>query len=104
MPSEPSNQPKQHEYPRMTLRCRCGNEFNINVMRMKHKDPICCQICGEQFPVDLAEQFANALHDMFKVKHGLEKVNSGFNLAFTYKSTYKQPPAPLAFNSDDFSD
>jgi hypothetical protein len=71
-------------------------------MRFKHRESVACMICGAEFPPDLGETFAQALHDMFTVKHGLERQNSGFNLSFTYKSTFKQPPAPLAFNPDDF--
>jgi ribosomal protein S27E len=96
--------PKQHEYPRITLRCKCHNEFNINVIRLKNREPVSCQVCGEVFPTDLGEQFANALYDMFRVKHGLDKVNSGFNISFVYKSTFKQPPGPLGFLASDFPD
>jgi hypothetical protein len=92
----------QQAYPRITLHCRCDNEFNINVMRLKNSEPVLCAICGEVFPADLGQQFAQALHDMFKVKHGLEKHGSGFNLSFQYKSTFKQPPAPLPFAASDF--
>jgi hypothetical protein len=95
--------PKHHEYPRMTLRCRCHNEFNVNVMRFKNQDPVVCAICGEIFPPDLGQQLADALHDMFKVRHQLEQVGSGFNLSFVYKSTFKQPPAPLPFDPADFA-
>ena len=95
--------PKQHEYPRMTLHCRCDNEFNISVMRLKNGEPVVCPICGELFPVDLGEQFAAALHDMFKVKVELENRGCGFNMSFMYKSTFKQPPGPLPFEAGDFS-
>jgi len=91
------------KYPRMTLHCGCGNEFNINVMRFKSGEPVVCQICGDEFPKDLGEQFASALHDMFKVKYDLDKRNSGFDLSFIYKSTFKQPPAPHPFNEADFA-
>jgi hypothetical protein len=90
------------DYPRLTLHCACGNEFNINVMRFKNSEPVICQICGETFPADLGVQFANALHDLFAVKYTLKKRSSGFNIAFVYKSTFKQPPAPLGFSPEDF--
>jgi hypothetical protein len=92
-----------HHYPRMTLHCACGNEFNINVMRLKNRDPVICQICGEVFPADLGEKFANALYEMFTVKYGLEKQNSAFDISFVYKSTFKQPPAPFPFSDSDFN-
>lgn len=96
--------PDQTQFPRMTLHCHCGNEFNINVMRLKNREAVHCLICGEQFPMDLGEQFALALQEMFKVKHGLEKQDSGFDLSFIYKSTFKQPPAPYAFSPGDFGE
>jgi len=71
-------------------------------MRLKNREAVVCPICGEVFPVDLGEQFADALHNMFKVKVELEKQNCGFNLSFVYKSTFKQPPGPLAFEASDF--
>lgn len=88
----------------MTLHCDCGNEFNVNVIRLKSGDPVECQICGEHFPEDLGKRFANALQDMFAVKYELEKMDSGFDLSFVYKSTFKQPPAPHPFSADDFPD
>ena len=90
------------KYPRMTLHCGCGNEFIVNVMRFQSGQPVVCQICGDEFPKDLAEQFAKALYDMFKVKYELDRRQSGFDLSFIYKSTYKQPPAPHGFDPDDF--
>jgi hypothetical protein len=89
-------------YPRMTLHCACGNEFNVNVIRLKNKEPVICLICGEQFPVELGEKFANALYDLFAVKYELEKKSSRFDISFLYKSTFKQPPAPFPFNESDF--
>jgi hypothetical protein len=90
------------QFPRITLHCDCGNEFNVNVMRFKNKDNVTCQICGEQFPLALGEQFSNALYQMFAVKYELEKQNSPFDLSFVYKSTFKQPPAPFPFEPSDF--
>lgn len=91
-------------YPRLTLHCGCGNEFNINVMRFKSAEPVVCQICGDQFPPELGEKFAKALYDMFTVKYELDKRDSGFDLSFVYKSTFKQPPAPYPFEPADFPD
>ncbi len=86
----------------MTLHCECGNEFNVNVIRLKNGDVVLCQLCGAIFPQEQGVKFANALQDMFAVKYELEKLNSGFDISYLYKSTYKQPPAPYPFNSDDF--
>lgn len=96
--------PTVTQFPRITLHCDCGNEFNINVMRFSNKESVVCQVCGEQFPVELGEKFAAALYEMFAVKHGLEKQNSPFDLSFVYKSTFKQPPAPHPFEPADFAD
>lgn len=93
---------KLTHYPRITLHCNCGNEFNINVIRLKDGSPVICQICGASFPEDLGHKFANALQDMFAVKYELQKRDSGFDLSFVYKSTFKQPPAPYPFSPDDF--
>ncbi|MEB3285926.1 MAG: hypothetical protein VKJ04_00330 [Vampirovibrionales bacterium] len=90
------------QYPRMTLHCGCGNEFNISVMRFKNSEPVICQLCGDQFPADLGEKFAKALYDMFTVKYELEKRENGFEISFLYKSTFKQPPAPYPFEASDF--
>ncbi|MDX2084751.1 MAG: hypothetical protein SFZ03_05120 [Candidatus Melainabacteria bacterium] len=89
-------------YPRMTLRCQCGNEFFVNVTRFRSREVVQCQICGATFPEDLGVQFFNALQELFEVKHQLETRNNGFHIAFTYKSTMKQPPAPCAFIESDF--
>lgn len=88
----------------MTLHCSCGNEFNINVIRLKNGEPVICQICGATFPVELGQKFAGALQEMFAVKYELAKINSGFDLSFVYKSTFKQPPGPLPFDPSDFED
>lgn len=61
-----------------------------------------CQICGQVFPDELGQLFANALYEMFRVKHHLEDSGSNFEISFMYKSTFKQPPAPLAFEESDF--
>ncbi len=90
------------KYPRITLHCACGNEFNINAIRLKDGNPVICQICGSEFPKELGTRFAQALHDLFAVKHELEKQNSGFDIAFLYKSTFKQPPGPYPFSEEDF--
>ena len=105
MANESSGSPRQEtltKYPRMTLHCSCGNEFNLNVMRFAKSEPVVCQICGAQFPVDLGTKFAKAMEDLFHVKHELSERDSGFDIAFVYKSTFKQPPAPQPFLPSDF--
>jgi hypothetical protein len=96
------HKPTVTQFPRITLHCDCGNEFNVNVMRFKTRDAVTCQICGEHFPPELGEKFVSALQDMFGVKYGLEKQNSPFDISFVYKSTFKQPPAPHPFSESDF--
>lgn len=92
-----------HSYPRITVHCnQCGNEFNVNVLRFRNKQPVECQICGQVFPEGLGESFASALYDMFKVKHDMETSGVAFEISFVYKSTFKQPPAPFAFTEKDF--
>jgi hypothetical protein len=100
-PKQPDSLTK---YPRMTLHCSCGNEFNINVMRFVKSEPVTCQICGAEFPVDLGTKFAKAMEDLFHVKYELSERNSGFDIGFVYKSTFKQPPAPQPFQPSDFED
>jgi hypothetical protein len=100
--SDEHKKPTVTEYPRMTLHCDCGNEFNINVIRLKNGEPVLCHICGEQFPEDLGRKFAAALQEMFAVKYELDKIDSGFDLSFVYKSTFRQPPAPYPFSPEDF--
>jgi len=92
-------------YPRITLHCRqCHNEFNVNVLRFRDKERVDCQICGQVFPEDLGDAFAHALYEMFTVKHKLEERDVAFDMSFLYKSTFKQPPAPYAFNPADFEE
>lgn len=92
-----------NSYPRVTLHCtQCGNEFNVNVLRFSERKTVECSICGQIFPEDLGQAFANALYEMFTVKHNLEEQGVNFEISFVYKSTFKQPPAPHAFSSDDF--
>lgn len=92
-------------YPRITVHCtRCGNEFNINVLRFRDRQVVECLICGQTFPEDLGQAFANALYDMFTVKHNLENSGSEFEISFVYKSTFKQPPAPHPFSESDFGE
>lgn len=102
--TEDFRKPKLTHYPRITLHCECGNEFNINVIRLKNGQPVLCHICGEIFPENLGVQFANALQEMFTVKYELDKLQSGFDLSFVYKSTFKQPPGPYPFDPSDFPD
>lgn len=103
-----SQAPKNHplsQYPRITLNCgECGNEFHLNVMRFSQGEPVCCQVCGAIFPKEIGQQFAHSLELLFQTKHQLELSKSRFNLSFVYKSTFKQPPAPYAFTSSDFSE
>jgi hypothetical protein len=98
------HKPDVTKYPRITLHCSCGNEFNINAMRFKTQETVQCQICGSVFPPELGEKFANALYEMFTVKHGLDKQDSTFDISFLYKSTFKQPPAPYPFEPADFGE
>jgi hypothetical protein len=100
--SDDFQKPKLTHYPRITLHCECGNEFNINVIRLKSGEMVLCHICGSQFPVDLGQKFAHALQEMFTVKYELDKMQVGFDLSFLYKSTFKQPPAPYPFDASDF--
>lgn len=97
-----TDKPELKQFPRMTLHCDCGNEFNVNVIRLRNSQPVLCQICGEEFPLDLGETFAKALYDLFAVKHELENRKSPFDISFIYKSTFKQPPAPYPFTEADF--
>lgn len=88
----------QTSYPRISLKCNsCGNEFIVNVMRMKESKLIVCNVCGAEFSASVAEEFAKAFEDLFKVKYQLEKEGSKFQFSFKYKSSYSQPPAPLGF-------
>jgi hypothetical protein len=66
--------------------------------------PVECQICGQVFPEELGQKFANALYDMFTVKHNMETSGVEFEISFVYKSTFKQPPGPFAFTESDFDD
>lgn len=93
--------PEHTEYPRVRLKCICGNIFNVNVMRMKEQDPIVCQVCGDQFPEELGLDFAKAFEDLYKVKYKMEKDGIGFEYAFLYKSSFNQPPAPYPIDDDD---
>lgn len=87
----------EKDFPRITLKCKCGNEFQINVLRLKDKEIVNCQVCGEIFPVDLGEKFAKALEELYIVKYQLEKDAFPFHFSFKYKSSYKQPPVPYSF-------
>ncbi len=94
-----------NSYPRVTVHCsQCGNEFNVNVLRFRDQQPVECMICGQVFPESLGRTFANALYDMFTVKHNLEETGALFDMSFIYKSTFKQPPAPYPFSPGDFED
>jgi hypothetical protein len=92
-----------NSYPRVTVHCSiCGNEFNVSVLRFRDKEIVECQICGQVFPENLGQAFANALYEMFTVKHHLEESGVAFDISFLYKSTFKQPPAPFPFSDADF--
>lgn len=91
----------QDSYPRITLKCACGNEFNANVIRMKNAEPIVCQVCGQDFPEEIAEKFALAFEDLFKVKYLMEKEGNLFHYSFVYKSTFDQPPAPYPLGDEE---
>lgn len=93
--------PDKSRYPRITLKCDCGNEFNVNVMRMKEKTPVFCQICGEVFPDEIGVLFAKAFEDLFRVKYLLEKDSVKFKYSFLYKSTFAQPPSPYPFGEEE---
>jgi hypothetical protein len=100
--TEDFRKPKLTHYPRITLHCDCGNEFNINVIRLKNGETVLCHICGALFPQELGMKFAQALQDMFTVKYEMDKIQAGFDISFIYKSTFKQPPAPHPFDPSDF--
>lgn len=93
--------PELNRYPRITLKCNCGNEFNINVMRMKNREPVLCMICGEVFPEDIGEKFAQAFEDLYKVKYLMDKEGGLFKYSFIYKSTFAQPPAPYPIGDEE---
>lgn len=90
----------KEDFPRITLKCKCGNEFDINVMRMREEKSVNCQICGEKFSKELGEKFAKALEDLYKVKYHLEKMDYPFHFSFVYKSSYSQPPVPYSFDKE----
>ena len=93
--------PDQSSYPRITLKCDCGNEFSINVIRLKNRESVLCQICGDVFPVDIGEKIAIAFEDLYKAKYLMDKEGSKFKYAFIYKSTFSQPPAPYPLGEED---
>ena len=91
---------KQIDFPRITMQCTCGNEFVVNVMRLRSKQPVVCQICDQKFSDDLSEKFARALEELYKIKYQLEKEDYPFHFSFKYRSTYPQPPLPYSFSDD----
>lgn len=90
---------KQESFPRIALKCTCGNEFVVNVIRMRTEE-VSCQVCGQKFPEDQAQAFAKALEDLYLVRHKLEKEGFPFHFSFKYKSTYSQPPLPFSFDEE----
>ncbi|MEI7474125.1 MAG: hypothetical protein WCK67_05040 [bacterium] len=91
----------EKDFPRITLKCKCGNEFNLNVLRLRDKETVNCMVCGEHFSEELGEKFAKALEDLYLVKYTLEKNSYPFHFSFKYKSSYSQPPAPYPFHHED---
>ncbi len=95
------NRVDQTDFPRITLKCnKCGNEFQINVLRFNENESIFCQVCGSQFSKEIGEKFAQALHDLFEVKHQLERDQNAFQFSFVYKSNHAQPPVPYTFTQE----
>ncbi|MCK7484456.1 MAG: hypothetical protein MZU97_02075 [Bacillus subtilis] len=90
----------QNDFPRISLKCQCGNEFDINVMRLLEENKVSCQICGQKFPVETGEKLSKALEDLYKVKYQLEKQDYPFHFSFIYKSTYPQPPIPYPIDKE----
>lgn len=95
------NKTDRTKFPRITLRCKCGNEFDVNVMRFRDKESVLCQICGEVFPQEIGADFTKALEDIYKVKYNLEKDDYPFHFSFIYKSSFKQPPMPYPFDKQE---
>lgn len=93
--------PDQNSYPRITMKCNCGNEFIVNVMRLKDKEPVLCLICGEHFSPEIGVQFAQAFEDLYKVKYLIDKEGNKFKYSFLYKSTFSQPPAPYPIEDEE---
>ena len=91
----------QTDFPRITLKCgKCGNEFQVNVLRFRETKHICCQVCGNEFKKEIGEKFAQALQNLFEVKYELEKTDDSFQFSFIYKSTHSQPPVPYTFTQE----
>lgn len=92
-----SQRVNENDFPRITLKCACNAEFDINVLRLRDKESVYCQICGEKFSEKLGEKFAKALEDLYLVKYQLEKDGYPFHFSFIYKSSFGQPPHPYPF-------
>ncbi len=88
------------EYPRLTVKCKCNNEFNISVIRFKDGLPVFCQICGREFPKWLGDKLAHSLEEIYSVKHELEKESYPFHFSFVYQSKCPQPPQPYSCDKE----
>ncbi len=87
----------QSEYPRITFKCKCSNEFNVNVLRMLDKEQVLCQVCGQNFSVELGEKLAGSLKELYAVRYQLEKDGYPFHFAFAYDTSMPQSPSPGKF-------
>jgi hypothetical protein len=90
----------QNDFPRVTIKCKCGNEFNISVIRFKDGSPVNCQICGREFPKSLGEKLAHSLEEIYLVKHELEKDLYPFHFSFVFQSKCSQPPQPYTSDKE----
>lgn len=96
-----ANKIDQTDFPRVTLKCnKCGNEFQLNVLRFREKQLVSCMVCGNEFPSAIGEKFAQALQHLFEVKYLLDKESDAFQYSFVYKSTHSQPPIPYSFSQE----
>jgi hypothetical protein len=91
----------QTDFPRVILKCqKCGNEFQINVLRFREGLDVFCHVCGNKFPTESGKKFAEALQRIYEVKYDLDKAYGSFQFAFIYKSTHAQPPIPYTFTQE----
>jgi len=92
---------EQKDFPRVGLKCsKCGNEFQINVLRLRDKIPVNCQVCGNEFSPEIGHKFAHALQNLYEVKYELDKRPKSFQFSFIYESNYHQPPVPYEFSKE----
>lgn len=91
----------QTDFPRITLKCnKCGNEFQLNVLRFREEKEVSCHVCGNKFPEEIGQKFAEALQKLYEVKYDLDKKYDSFQFAFIYKSNHSQPPVPYTFTHE----